>query len=88
MNPCDDLLSQLFQQRLRLLQIFRVKAFGEPAVDLGQHPVSFLFLALLLAQSTQAHHRSQLQRLRLLPTGNFNRLEEARFGLFRTMNSE
>ena len=26
---------QFFKQRLRLLQVFRVKPFGEPVVDLG-----------------------------------------------------
>ena len=29
------LLRQLSKQRLGLLQVFRIKAFGEPAVDLG-----------------------------------------------------
>jgi hypothetical protein len=46
----DDSMTQFFQQRLRLLQIFRVKSFGEPAIDLGQQIVSLFLLALLSPQ--------------------------------------
>ena len=38
---------QFFQQRFRLLQVFCVKAFGEPAVDLHQQLSGFFPLALL-----------------------------------------
>ena len=55
-----EALCQLRQQRLGLLQVLRVKPFSEPAVDLGQQLVGFDRLALLLPQSRQAHHRSQL----------------------------
>src|SRR5262249_8213830 len=41
-------LGQLFQQRLRLLQIFRVKPLGEPAIDLRQRVACFVLLALSL----------------------------------------
>ena len=37
-NPLSDdrwTSGQLLQQRLGLLQVFRIKPFGEPAVDLG-----------------------------------------------------
>jgi hypothetical protein len=40
--------AQFVQQRLCFLQVFGIEPFGEPAVDLGQHRVSFVFLALLL----------------------------------------
>ena len=51
---------QLLQQRLRLLQVGRVKALGEPAVDRGEQIVGFGALVLLLPEPTQAHGRPQL----------------------------
>jgi len=65
-------LGQFVQQRLGLLQILGVKPFGEPVVDFGQQLVSFFFLALLLPQAAQAHHRPQLQRLGALATRNLD----------------
>jgi hypothetical protein len=65
---------QLFQQRFRLLQVFGVKPFGEPAIDLGQQLPCFILLALLLSQAGKAHHRPQLQRLCTLVAGNFSSL--------------
>ena len=47
-------LRQRIQQCLRLLQISRVKALGEPAVDGCQQRVGFGALALLLPQARQA----------------------------------
>ncbi len=49
----NDSMAQFFQQRFRLLQVFGIKAFGEPAVDLGQQLPGFVLLALLLPQPTQ-----------------------------------
>ncbi len=71
---------QFFQQRLGLLKVPRVKPFGEPVVDLGQHLPGLFFLALSLPQPTQAHHRPQLQGLGTLAAGNFNRFVKTRFG--------
>ena len=55
------ILGQFVQQRLGLLQILGVKAFGEPAVNLGQHLSGFVLLTLPLPQLRYAHHRPQLQ---------------------------
>ena len=74
-------MAQFFQQHLCLLQIFSIKAFGEPVVDLGQHPVSLFQLSLLLPESRQTHRRAQLQRFRLLVTGNLDGFVETHFGL-------
>jgi hypothetical protein len=41
-------MTQFFNERLGLLQVFSVEPFGEPVVDFGQHLPGFLFLALLL----------------------------------------
>ena len=40
------LMVQFFDQCLRLLQVFRIKPFGEPVVDLGQRIGCCLVLAL------------------------------------------
>src|SRR5262245_51519011 len=48
-------LPQHVQQRLRLLEIGRVKALGEPAVHGCQQPVGCGPLALLLPQARQAY---------------------------------
>src|SRR5262249_39764028 len=41
---------QLFEQRLRFLQVRRVESLGEPAVDLSEHLASFVLLTLLLIE--------------------------------------
>ena len=48
---------ELFQQRLGFLQIFRIKPFREPAVNLGQRVTCFVVLALLLPQSRSGSSR-------------------------------
>ena len=50
----DDSMIQFLNQRLHLLQVFRVKAFGEPVVDLRQHLPGFGVLALTLPQAREA----------------------------------
>jgi len=56
----DEDLRQLFKQCFGFFQVCRIKPFGEPAIDLGQHLAGFCCLALLLPQTAQAHHRPQL----------------------------
>ena len=70
---------QLIQQRLGLLEVPRVKAFGEPMVDRGEQVVRFLALALPLPQPGQAHGGPQLPRLGLLAAGHGEGLLEAGF---------
>jgi hypothetical protein len=74
-------LPELCQQRLGLLQVFRIKSFGELAVNLGQPMTSLLLLGLSLPQPTHTHHRSQLQGLSTLAAGNDKGLEKTCFGL-------
>ena len=47
-------LRQRLQQRLRILQISRIKAFGEPTVDRCKEVVGFLAFAVLLPESGKA----------------------------------
>jgi len=47
-------ITQFFQERFRLLQVFRVKPFREPVVDFRQQLVIFLLLALLLPETGKA----------------------------------
>ena len=75
------LLHQLVEQCLRLLEVGRVKALGEPAIERCQEVVRFLALALLLPQSAQARGGSQLPRSGLLTAGHGQCLLEAGFGL-------
>src|SRR5262252_10533533 len=59
-------LRQRVQQRLRLLEVRRVKALGEPVVDWHQQLVGLRAFALLLPQAGEAHGGAQLQWFRLL----------------------
>src|SRR5712691_8219059 len=49
---------QRIEQRPGILEVGGIKAFGEPAIDLGQQLVGCGALALLLPQATQAHGSS------------------------------
>ena len=68
------------QQRLRLLQIFRVKSFGEPVVDLGQQSVSFVSLPCCCHRRARLIGGAQFQRLGLLALSDLNGFEKTRFG--------
>jgi hypothetical protein len=74
---------QLIQQRLSLLQIERVEALGEPAVDRREKIAGLLSLALITPQPSQAHRRAQFPRLCLLRAGDGERALEAGFGFCR-----
>src|SRR6516164_1424401 len=62
-------LRQRVQQCLRLFQVSRVEAFGEPMVDWCQKGMGFLALALLLPQASQAGRGTEFPRFRLLRAG-------------------
>ena len=47
-------LRQRLQQRLRILQVSRIKTLGEPMVDWCQEVMGFLALTLLLPQFGKA----------------------------------
>src|SRR5262249_35623770 len=80
-------LRQRVQQRLGLLEISGVKAFGEPPVDWGQEVMGFLTFALLLPQARQTHGGTQLPGLGLLLTGNSKGLLETCFRLLLVRRS-
>ena len=50
---CAGLASELLQQRLGFLQVRRIKAFREPAVDRREQLVGLKTLALLLPQPAE-----------------------------------
>ena len=60
-----------------------VKALGEPAVDLGQHLVCCVALALLLPEPGQAGRRTQFPGAGVLGSRYRQGLLEAGFSLFR-----
>ena len=70
---------QLVEQRLSLLQIERVEAFGEPAVDRSEKIAGLIPLALIAPEPRHAHRRAQFPGLRLLLTRNRERALEVRF---------
>src|SRR5882724_958081 len=72
---------QLFEQCFGLLQVGRVKALREPAVDRRQECARLGPLALLLPQAAQAHGGAQLQGFRLLLASNSEGLVKAAFCL-------
>ena len=55
------LCTHFVQQRLGILQIGGVEAFGELVVDFGEHRVGLFELALLREQPREARGRAQLQ---------------------------
>ena len=51
---------QLLQQRLRFLQIARVEALSEPAVNRSKQFARFLHLALVAPETREAHGGAEL----------------------------
>jgi hypothetical protein len=60
------LAPKFLQERLGLLEIGRIKALGEPAIDRGQQRRGFRPLALLLPQAREAHGSAEFEGLGLL----------------------
>ena len=56
----------LIEQRLRFLQIERVEAFGEPAIDRSEKRAGRIPFALIAPQPRDANRRAQFPRLCLL----------------------
>jgi hypothetical protein len=54
------LFDQFVEQCLGVFQIGGVEAFGEPAIDVGEHCAGFSAATLLLEQPGEAHRRAQL----------------------------
>ena len=76
-------LTERVEQRLRLLQIERVKAFGEPAVDRSEKLAGLIPLALIAPEPRHAHCGAQLPGLCLLLTRYRERALEIRFRFCR-----
>jgi len=76
---CTFVLSpECLQQRLGLLEVSRLKALGEPAVDGCQQRTRLGLLALLLPHACQAHDGPQLLR-RAVQAATLGVAEEAIF---------
>src|SRR6059036_1402138 len=71
-------LPELLQQRLRLAQVARVEALGEPAVDRGEQVARLRRAALGPEPAAKARGRAQLGCLRPLAPGEVHRLPVAR----------
>src|SRR5262249_51532006 len=67
---------QLLQQRLRLLQIARVKPFSEPAVDWREQFTRLLHLALVAPEACEAHGGTQFPGFGLLLARDSERASE------------
>src|SRR5215472_2472748 len=74
--PNERLLAQLIEQRLGLLEIGSVEAFGEPVVDFGEHRTRFIPLPLLRQQAREAHGGAQLPCFGALMASHFERSEK------------
>src|SRR5713101_5911836 len=69
--------SQLLEQRLRLLQICRIKALGEPAVDWRQQLAGRGAFTLALPQASQTHGGAEFEGFGLLAAGDSEGLTKA-----------
>lgn len=69
-------LGQPPEQRLGVLQVLRVEAFGEPVVDGGEERAGLVALALIAEQAGQARRGSKLQGSRMLGASDLQRLFE------------
>src|SRR4029077_21024970 len=67
-GQCRDCGSgiQLIEQRLRFLQIERIEALGEPAVDRRDKITSLIPFALVTPQPRHAHRRTEFPGFGLL----------------------
>src|SRR5215510_1583367 len=73
---CAGLASELLQQRLGFLQVRRIKALREPAVDRREQLVGLKTLALLLPQPAETQGSAQFPGFGLLVAGHRERLLE------------
>src|SRR5262249_39138512 len=70
---------QLLNQGFGILQVCRIKPFGEPAVDWRKKVMGFLAFPLLLPQSSQARGSTEFERFGLLALGYCYGLGKTRF---------
>ena len=72
-HPKDFCSCQLIEQRLGVLEVGGVEAFGEPAVDRREQVAGLGALALIAPQASEAGRGAQLQGFRLLAAGGVDR---------------
>src|SRR5439155_2071541 len=77
----DHRLPQVLQQRLRVHQVARGEAFGEPGVERREEGAGGVALTLALPEPRQASGGAQLERLGLLPTCDLQGVAEERLRL-------
>ena len=68
------------EQRLRLLQVWRVEPLGEPAVGWGEQVMHLSLPVLAAPQPGQARRGAQLPRPRALLSGDRDGTSEAKLG--------
>src|SRR6266480_3958746 len=80
-SPVVDAKCVIVEQRLRVVQVTRVEAFGEPGVERGEEGAGRVALALALPEPRQGGGGAQLERLGLLPPGDLEGLAQERLRL-------
>src|SRR5215469_3349661 len=83
-RPSIASCGQRVEQRLRLLQVDRIKPFSKPTIYRSKKSPSFLPHPLIVPKSRHAHRCTQLPRLRLLRVRNRERALEICSRLRRT----
>src|SRR5262245_66610951 len=76
-------LRQRFKQGLGLLEVGRVKAFGEPVIHRGKQVMGFLAFPLLLPESSQARSSTEFERFGLLAASHVQSPLQPDFRLLR-----
>jgi len=71
---CPTGAPELIEQRLRLFEVGRVEAFGEPVIDRRQKVASFRMAPLVAPQAAEARSDAQFPHLGLLLPGDAQRL--------------
>jgi hypothetical protein len=79
---------QLLQQRLGVLEIGGIEAFGEPIVDFGEHRARLIAATLLRKQPREAHCRSQFVKLSARTTRANNRFSKILFSFLLRIHLE
>ena len=79
---------QLIEQRLRLLQVGGVEAFGKPAIDRGDEVAGFGAPALLAPQPGEIADGAQFQRFCLLGLRDADRLLKGSLALVELIFGE
>ena len=69
-----------WQEPNTVIELRRVKAFGEPVVDRGEQVMGFGCLALLLPETGETRCRAEFEGFGFLATGNVYGVLKTRFG--------